>query len=95
MLSCLLINKEAQASRPHLQSILAGRMPALPLTRKASNYLTSPHGCLTLGLCLKIIAFDLPDEYAQNYSDHPTFFPLCWVINLKSRNDKTEFNSDP
>jgi hypothetical protein len=31
-------NKGARASRPHLQSILAGRMPALPFT-KASIYL--------------------------------------------------------
>ncbi|MFN9820893.1 MAG: hypothetical protein ACK56K_09375, partial [Akkermansiaceae bacterium] len=31
-------NKGARASRPHLQGILAGRMPALPFT-KASNYL--------------------------------------------------------
>jgi hypothetical protein len=40
------LDKGARASRPHLQSIPAGRMPALPFT-KSSNYPTSPRGCLT------------------------------------------------
>ena len=40
------LNKGARASRPHLQHILAGRMPALPFA-KASNYLTSPYRCST------------------------------------------------